>query len=267
MCSYFSKSEDQCSAAMKQAAKEALDNELGHFDTMKNILQAYTSKRECSVQEAVNHVLPELHLRGIFHSIYFVNTNLPKERSKILRAEEELKNLPDNSTNIFKRNTLDRYMDRSNHAFCQRRYSMLDSFCFAEFISSYTLIYKPKEVDENDNYRPDALPDSLIESNDKCCNYPKIIKLMNSNDRMRCRKVRRVLRYHTSNKYPHHLLLLFYPFRSENELLGGISHTYQGKFSEDGVTELVHNNPRKFEPYAELVDEAYGNFNAELVDN
>ena len=64
-CSYFSRSEDQCSAAMK----EALDNELSHFDTMKNILQAYTSKRECSVQEAVYHVLPELHFRRVFPSI------------------------------------------------------------------------------------------------------------------------------------------------------------------------------------------------------
>ena len=65
ICSYFSKSEDQCSAAMKQAAKEALDNELDHFGTMKNILQTYTSKQECSVQEAVYHVLPELHLRRV----------------------------------------------------------------------------------------------------------------------------------------------------------------------------------------------------------
>ena len=62
-------------------------------------------------------------------------------------------------------------------------------------------------------------------------------------------------------------IICFYPFRSENELLGGTSHMYQGKFSEDGVTEIVHNNRRKFEPYAELVDKAYENFNAELVDN
>ena len=74
---------------------------------MKNILQAYTSKRECSVQEAVYHILPELHLRRVFPSVYFVNTNLPEERSKILQTEEELKNLPDNSTSIFKRNILD----------------------------------------------------------------------------------------------------------------------------------------------------------------
>ena len=59
----------------------------------------------------------------------------------------------------------------------------------------------------------------------------------------------------------------FYPFRSENKLLGGTSNTYQRKFSEDDVTEIVHNNRCKFEPYAELVDEVYENFNAELFDN
>lgn len=56
--------------------------------------------------------------------------------------------------------------------------------------------------------------------------------------------------------------MLFYRFRLENKLLGGNSHIYQGNFSDDGVTEIVHDNQRKFE-----VDEAYENFNVELVDN
>ena len=33
-------------------------------------------------------------------------------------------------------------MDQSNHSFYQGRYSILDSFCFAELVSCYTLIYK-----------------------------------------------------------------------------------------------------------------------------
>ena len=105
------------------------------------------------------HILPELHLRRVFTSVYFINTNLLEEHLKILESEVELKNLPDNSNDIFKRNTLDRYMDRPNHSLCQKRFSMLDFFCFAEFIFCYTLIYKPKEVDQNDDYEPGALPD------------------------------------------------------------------------------------------------------------
>ena len=77
MSFYFSKSEDQCSAAMRKPAKEALDNELGHFDTIKNILQTNISKWECSVQETVYHILQEQHLRRVFPSVYFVDTTLP----------------------------------------------------------------------------------------------------------------------------------------------------------------------------------------------
>ena len=38
-----------------------------------------------------------------------------------------------------------------------------------------------------------------------------------------------------------------------------MSYLVEKIFSEDGVTEIVHNNRRKFEPYEELVDEAYEN--------
>ena len=93
MCFYFLKSEDNCSFAMKQAALEAFNTKLDQFNAMKNILKAYTSNRKCSVQEAVYHILPELHLRRVFPGVQFVNTNLPEESSKILQNEEQLSSL------------------------------------------------------------------------------------------------------------------------------------------------------------------------------
>ena len=74
---------------MKQAGREAFGTKLDQFNTMKNILKAYTNNRECSVQEAVYHILPELHLRRVFPVVQFVNTNLPEESSKILQTEEQ----------------------------------------------------------------------------------------------------------------------------------------------------------------------------------
>ena len=112
MFSYFSKSEDKCSFAMKQVAHEAFDAKLDQFNTMKNILKAYTNNGECSVQEAAYHILPELHLRRIFPGVQFVNTNLPEERSKALLTEEQLSSLPEDSTDIFRRNNIDRYIAR-----------------------------------------------------------------------------------------------------------------------------------------------------------
>ena len=79
MCQYFSKTKNRCSHAMEQATKEAF--EIMHYnDTIKTKAKAYFSNRECSVQETVYSVLPELRLRRIFPVGYFVNTNPPEER-------------------------------------------------------------------------------------------------------------------------------------------------------------------------------------------
>ena len=117
MCKYLSKAEDKCSNAMKQALEEAREMSCSKYDEMVNIAHAYASKRECSVQEAVYHIMPELWLRKTFPKIQFLNSNLPEDRYRIAKSEDELTELPDNSTDIFKRNMLDRYVDRPNATF------------------------------------------------------------------------------------------------------------------------------------------------------
>ena len=128
MCQYFSKTEDQCSQAMKQAAKEAFENNMHHHDTMKTIVRAYLSNREFSVQEAVYHILLELKLRRIFLAVYFVSTNLPEERVQVLLPEKELSELPDNSPSIFKRSNIDHYMESPGTTFRNGKYSVLNDF-------------------------------------------------------------------------------------------------------------------------------------------
>ena len=41
MCQCFSKTEDQCSQALQQAAKEAYENNMHHHDAMKTIAKTY----------------------------------------------------------------------------------------------------------------------------------------------------------------------------------------------------------------------------------
>ena len=60
MCSYLSKQEDECSEAMKQAFKEWLEKGAGSYEQMKSVAHAYASRRECSLQEAVYQIMPEL---------------------------------------------------------------------------------------------------------------------------------------------------------------------------------------------------------------
>ena len=88
MCSYFLKSEDNCSFSMKQVALEAFVAKLDQVNNMKNILKAYISNKKCSIQDSIYHILPEPHLRRVFPGLQFVKPNLSEESSKVLLTEE-----------------------------------------------------------------------------------------------------------------------------------------------------------------------------------
>ena len=85
---------------------------------------------------------------------------------------------------------------------------------------------------------------------------------MNFNKTMKCCKVKRFLRYQASNKckYPekfaHHLSFMFYPFRSEDELLARNSPTYQNTLACPSVLNAFNKNRQKFETYADIFKEA-----------
>ena len=94
---YLSKKEDECSHAMTQAVKEAWQSKSNNYDQTKLIARAYASKRECSVQEAVYHIIPKLWLRKVFPAVLFANTSLPENRYRVCVREKEINsflNLP-----------------------------------------------------------------------------------------------------------------------------------------------------------------------------
>ena len=122
---------------MKQAAKEAFDNNMRHHDTIKTIAKPYFSNIECSVQEVVYHILPELKLRRIFPAVHFVKTNLPQERVQVFLSEKEFSRLPNDSQNILKKSNIDRYMERCSAKFSNGKYRVLSDFCYTEFLAYY----------------------------------------------------------------------------------------------------------------------------------
>ena len=147
-------------------------------------------------------------------------------------------------------------MDRPNKTFKLGKYSSLDDFCYAEFLAYYILGSK-FQTEENDN-QPEVLYDDI----EGFRSYSKSIPLMSSKEKMKCRTVKKVLRYYTPNPlthseaYAHHLLMLFYPFRNENELISETSSTYLAKLNEENVNLVVNENKQKFEPWGDLVHAA-----------
>ena len=183
-----------------------------------------------SVQEAVSIILPEIWLRKTHPVVMFANSNLPEKRYRICRSEEEITNMPSDSTDIFKKNMLDRYTDRPNRTFKNGKYRMVDSMCFAEFLSNYYLSVKHKSEERNDS-QPEILED-LIQDVSNENGFPKTVPLMSSKETLTLRKEKCVLRYHVPSreKYPeayaHHLLFMFYPSRKESDLNATASGTY-----------------------------------------
>ena len=256
MCSYFSKCETESSVAMKNAAKES--ENLSYQDRMKKLAIAFLTNRQCSLQEAVYQLMPELWLRKTFPVVTFANSNLPEKRYKICKSKDELSQLPEDSTDVFKRNNLDRYIERPDKHFKGGKFSVLDEMCYAEFLAFYVLETKPKDFNDS---QPEVLVDDGIESP---LSYPRLIPLMRSKDKMRCRSVKKILRYHTPNanlnpeEHAHHLLMLFYPFRNEQELCE--ENSFLTKLNQQNVLTIVNENREKFEPFGNLVEESLIHF-------
>ena len=143
-----------------------------------------------------------------------------------MKSKEQMAGLDDDSTEIFNSNITERYSDRPDRNVMNGIYSELENLCLAEFAAFCYKQYQTEDDKANDN-QPVVLSDDLLENQhvDNGYRLPKKIKLMTKKETMKCRKVRAVVRFHTPSKttepekYCHHLLMLYYPWRQESDLL------------------------------------------------
>ena len=79
MCAYLSKSENECTVAMKQAVRDASEKELNNYEQTKFVANAYISKRECTIQQCVYLVSPGQWLRKTLSDVIFASSNTPEK--------------------------------------------------------------------------------------------------------------------------------------------------------------------------------------------
>eukprot|EP00111_Clytia_hemisphaerica_P010507 TCONS_00030704-protein len=140
---------------MKQAAKEALASNASLREKMKSISRAYRTHREMSLREAVSIVLPEVWLRKTSPGVTFANSNLPENHYRVCKSQGEISIMDADDRNVFKRNMLDRYLDRPDARHMNGRFAAVDHLCFAEFLANYML--ESKKVEEVNDYQPEIL--------------------------------------------------------------------------------------------------------------
>ena len=123
--------EHKAIAYMFEASLEieiSIENQDSSYEQMKGITQAYASNRECSIQEALYHCLPQFWLRKVFPGLIFANTNIPENRFIILLTQQEICELTDESEGIFK-NMLGRYLDRRDEKFQNGKLASVNFLC------------------------------------------------------------------------------------------------------------------------------------------
>ena len=193
------------------------------------------------------------------------------KRIRMCKCKSEIELLDPESTDIFKRNMVDRYIDRPNKTFKKGRYRAVDNLCLANFFAYY---YTDFVLPDTNDSQPVILDDDSVSNASN--SLPRTLPLMSSKEKLKCRKDRQVLRYKNApnkdlypEEYAHHMLFLFYPFRNEDELL--LDHSYCNKLALVNVIRLVNENKKIFEAYAEHIDAAFSllnnNQSLQHVDN
>jgi len=178
---------------------------------MRKYASAYSNSRSMSLQEAVSYSIPELWLRKCFPKTVFVSTSLPSQRIRMCKSREEIDMLDPDSTDIFKQNVIDRYVDRPDESFMNGKYRSVNNLCLATFIAHYCVV----DLENNNDYQPEILEEFDSLNLDFSC-LPLIIPLMSSKKKkMKLKKIKHVLCYHVPNKhlkpenFAHYLLFLF----------------------------------------------------------
>ena len=127
---------------------------------------------------------------------HFVSTDLPENRLKMTKKNQDLKQLDEHSTDIFLRNLIDRYADRSY-------VDNVNNLCLAKFTACYYKVTKydsEYEDPANDN-QPQFLTVDVTESQyEEDTSLPQKINLISSKEVMRKRKVRAVVCFRKFNQ-------------------------------------------------------------------
>ncbi|CAB3991532.1 Hypothetical predicted protein [Paramuricea clavata] len=130
VCSYFIKDETECSQAIINAAKEAKEANVNVRDGLSQYVQLFSR---------------------------LVNTDFAENRVRFAKKQQELDELDDDSTDIFKSNIIVRYSDRPKNI------PVIKDMCLALFAAHYFKDYK-SDFNEVSDSQPEVLNDDFMES-------------------------------------------------------------------------------------------------------
>jgi hypothetical protein len=199
---------------------------------MRKIANVFLNGVEVSAQEASYGVLG-IPLTNSSRDCIFIPTGPPEERIIFVKTESELQNLDSDSTDIGARGLLDHYVQRPD---------LLEDICLAEFAAWYT--YSSRKCNRTDMEIEDVLEVKDEECSDEQFELPKFLRLKDKSGYIRKRKVQRIIRFRRYGEkedpenYFREQIMLYHPWRDEDQEILNIDHREQFRILQNKIREV-----------------------------
>ena len=165
-----------------------------------------------------------------------VMTSIKDEHVSLPKAQSQLAQLHDDDEDIFATSLIDRYAARP---------VSLQNMCLATFAVTYDVIQSTTEKEETDDVNDEEEEMQKTEND----NSVTRIKLQKGLGVIRKRKQEAIL--HTTRykihaepeKYYHVKLLLYYPWKNEDDIISPFTTYHEAYFSKQ---DIIHQNAKRF---------------------
>ncbi|XP_070567337.1 uncharacterized protein [Ptychodera flava] len=248
IASYISKAQRGMSNLLSRAVEEAREGCHDISESVKHIGNKFLNHVEVSAQEAV-YLVMQMRLRRASRGFTFINTSPPDDRVILLKPLDDIQNMRPNATDIESDSILKKY---------ERRPKALEKLCLADLAAWYSfqkLKDNPQDhyQDNDDFYKTDEEDDD--DENNTIYQIRGLVYKKRTKS-----KVIRYVRFHREKDKENHyreLIMLFYPWRNENELLAGCKTYYdrymQVKFEVDSKEKEYNKNAQELDQAIEAV--------------
>ena len=222
IANYISKGQKGMSELLREACHEARQENNTIKQQVRDIGSKFLNNVEISAQEAVYIVL-QLPMRKSSRQIIFINTSPPNERVELLKPMDDIKNMEDDSNEIYTSGLLNRYCKRPQK---------LENLTLADWAAWYDCAGKPY-INQTDELDIDGLPlENVIDDNQNDDEIDDKTTCSKTKKRTKARIIRSVWFNKEAEPEKHYreLLMLFTSWRNEEtDLLGSFS-SYQDRY-------------------------------------
>ena len=204
--SYMMKSERAMGELLRHVSKECSGEDIR--TQLRKLGTTFLNHREVSAQEASFRIL-SMPMKKLSRKCVFINTSPQNERVTMTKPLASIQELENDEEDVYLINLIDRYAARPDQ---------LENMCLAEFAANYDVKYSKTSEEENDHTPKPQQQEKAQQG--------ITINLKDGLGKMQKRSREAIIRFPKHNiekdseKYYRAKLMLYYPWRQENNIMG-----------------------------------------------